>query len=194
MDNTEMPSGVDVQIGDIYFSGRAVTLRSILGSCISVCLYSQSTRHAGMNHILLPGSVQHGDEAVTRYGLNSMEMLLNCFIKQNLNPGALKAKIFGGASLHDHKDTVSVGRRNIAFVQAYLNERGIPIIENDTGGNFVRNIRFNTSDYKVTVKRLPMQQYSTLVQKNEVVYSKELKKQVQQRKDNLSQIRKKAFL
>ncbi len=53
----------------------------------------------GMNHFLLPGSVEAmaaGGDA-TRYGVHLMELLINGLLKQGARRDRLEAKIFGGA-------------------------------------------------------------------------------------------------
>ena len=41
-------------IGGVHVSGDGVVLKTLLGSCVSVCLFDPVTRVGGMNHFALP--------------------------------------------------------------------------------------------------------------------------------------------
>ncbi|MBF0546272.1 MAG: chemotaxis protein CheD [Candidatus Riflebacteria bacterium] len=155
-----VPSGKDVvhvSIGDFYATTKAVVLQTVLGSCVSACLYDPVHRVAGMNHILLPGKTDiFAYDESSCYGISAMEKLINEITRRGGSRACLKAKVFGGghvlaaASLGN-----STGVRNIEFISDYLKVENIPLISQNTGGTFTRRIFFHTDTYEVFVKKIP---------------------------------------
>ena len=71
-----------------------------------------------MNHILLPGEACIGRcDAVSRYAVNAMELLINKIMTLGGNKNCLKAKVFGGANVIPCiSEANGVGSRNADFV------------------------------------------------------------------------------
>ena len=140
---------------------RAVTgpwiLSTHLGSCISACLYDKSAAVAGMNHFLLAGSRYARTMPMSltdagRYGINSMELLINDMLKLGASKSRLKAKIFGGAVFMPHdvdRRFLCVGEVNTRFIHEFLALEGITPEADDTGGLEGRVIHFHTDTLKV---------------------------------------------
>jgi len=115
------------------------SMNTVLGSCVSVCLYDPIARIGGMNHFLLPdGSGSSVDEMI--YGLRSMELLINSLLRSGANRSDLKAKLFGGASMISGLS--SIGRRNIEFAHKFLSDEGFEVLGEDLGGRRGRRLRF----------------------------------------------------
>ncbi len=148
---------VSIHIGEYHASRLPNVIHTTLGSCVAACLYDPVARAGGMNHILLPGSADltRFDEGA-RYGINAMELLLNALMKQGARRSRLSAKIFGGAHL---LPAISVergpGRKNAEFVEAFLEQEGIPVVAKDLGGFDSRKIYFHTDTGEVLLKRTP---------------------------------------
>ena len=141
--------------GDILVSVVPMEITTVLGSCVSVCLYDPVTKIGGINHYLLPGngSEAHADASK---GNTSIPLL----VKMMLNRGAirenLKAKIFGGASpVAAEQSLYAIGKRNIAVAIDILKQEGIYLAARDTGGSQGRKIIFHTATGKVTMQLLP---------------------------------------
>src|SRR4051812_49955421 len=60
-----------VEPGQLLACTEPRRLRTILGSCVSVCLYDPSLRIGGMNHFMLPRAPQ-ADVLSFRYGDRAM--------------------------------------------------------------------------------------------------------------------------
>ncbi len=114
-------------------------ISTILGSCISVCLWAPSRGIGGMNHILLPDG-PGVDLSARGAGASAMERLVNALMKEGVRRDMLQAKVFGGASIV--AGLSDIGQRNAAFVFEYLETEGIPCVSNSTGGHQARQIRF----------------------------------------------------
>src|SRR6218665_236873 len=68
-------NAVKVLPGEYFVSDANIVLMTVLGSCISACLWDTRAHVGGMNHFMLPEGV--GDEGFGRYGSYAMELLIN---------------------------------------------------------------------------------------------------------------------
>jgi len=127
---------------------------TVLGSCVSVCLWDKSKRMGAMNHYLLPGN--DDDEAGNpSRGISATKMLIRSMINRQGDVKNIEAKIFGGSnSLQNIKGKLSVGERNVEVALHVLKDAGISVIANQTGGSFGRKIIFNTRTGKVRMRLL----------------------------------------
>ena len=78
-----------------------VMMGTILGSCVSACMRDPVAGVGGMNHFLLPGERETAAEGPQgmRYGVQSMELLLNALYRKGARRERLEVKLFGGAPL-----------------------------------------------------------------------------------------------
>ena len=116
-----------------------VVLTTILGSCVSTCMWDPVARVGGMNHFLLAHEPERGRSS-DRYGTFAMELLINDLLKLGASRGRLKAKLFGGAMMDGHFGRI--GRSNAAFATTFLAAEDIPVIAESLGGTQARRIRF----------------------------------------------------
>ena len=123
-----------------------VYLMTILGSCVAVCLHDPQRRIGGLNHFLLPGT-NSGDFTNMKYGVNAMELLINSLMKQGASRARMVAKVFGGARMTP--GLTDIGRTNADFALGFLEDEGIPILAQSTGGTSARKIRFFPADGRV---------------------------------------------
>ncbi len=142
--------------GQQIASAEGEVLSTVLGSCVAACLRDPVLRVGGMNHFLLPGDGGQGGQAGDdmRFGVASMEVLINALIKQGAVRGRLEAKVFGGATLMSERAEASVGTRNAAFVQRFLAREGIPLAAHDLGGPYPRRANYEPATGRAWVNRL----------------------------------------
>ncbi len=138
--------------GAMYVSVKPMLVTTILGSCISVCLWDRRKNFGGINHYMLPHWNGHG-LASPKYGNIAIDKLIG----KMLNLGSLKqdliAKIFGGAEIYKHNSkSFNIGEQNIAFAQTVIRSEGIPVMGQSTGGNLGRKIIFNTANGEIHMK------------------------------------------
>ncbi len=147
-----------VQPGDHFISNENIIIQTLLGSCISVCLYSDDNDFIGMNHFMLPGKVSPDNFHQTdygRYGMYAMDKLIGNFIERGVQKEKLKAKTFGGANIINFVNkSESISSYNIKFIINYLDRENIPIISSHLGGNKPRKILFFSSTKKVLLKEM----------------------------------------
>ncbi|MBK1653479.1 chemotaxis protein CheD [Allochromatium vinosum] len=154
-----------IRPGEHAVTDEPMVLTTLLGSCVSVCLFDPVARLMGMNHFLLPMRNPASREPVLatdagRYGLWAMELLVNELLKRGARREQLRAKAFGGANvLHEIEDTqpdhFNIGASNVAFVRQFLDRDGIPLIAQDLGGLHGRQIHFYGGDFSVFLRRIP---------------------------------------
>ncbi|MBB2158627.1 chemotaxis protein CheD [Gluconacetobacter sacchari] len=113
---------------------------TLLGSCVSVCMFDPVARLGGMNHFLLPGGGEREDEGALRFGANAMEKLVNGILKAGGKRDRLRCKAFGGAAIVPSLGRI--GQENSLFVMHYLADEGIPCIARSLGGTQARRVRF----------------------------------------------------
>jgi chemotaxis receptor (MCP) glutamine deamidase CheD len=133
-----------IQAGGIYVSDEPALVRTVLGSCVAVCLFDPVTRVGGMNHFMLPdGSADSG--APTRYGVHAMELLINGIMKKGGSRFRFKAKVFGASRvLLLNTDSLAVPQRNMAFIRQFLATERIPSVAEQLGGNRPLDVAFET--------------------------------------------------
>ncbi len=126
--------------GDFYVSrSRSVTLTTVLGSCVSTCMSDPEFGIGGMNHFLLPSGSQDGPAGI-RYGLLSMELLINGLLKLGARKEKIQAKLFGGAAMN--KNLPKIGESNSQFALKFLEDEGICCVSKSLGGVRARKIQF----------------------------------------------------
>lgn len=133
----------------IKVAREPVRIHTILGSCVSVCLFDKNRRIGGMNHFMLPFWSGRG-LASPKYGNIAMEKLLTAMLNAGAVRNNMVAKIFGGANVLEIKSGGShIGQRNIELAKSMLEEMNISIVAESVGGDLGRKIIFDLSDGKV---------------------------------------------
>lgn len=151
---TAPPVGMlDIHIGGVAASAKPCIMRTVLGSCVSVCLHDPSMQIGGINHFLLPGE---GNEAglATRFGVHAMELLINAIMKHGGDRRRLTAKLFGGANVLSGLASPTVGELNAAFALEFLETERIPILARRLGGVDPVQLRYHTDTSQTWIRRL----------------------------------------
>lgn len=130
---------------------RVITL---LGSCVSVCLWDSRLGAGGINHYMLP--LWNGEGLPTpKYGNVAIEKLIRKMLDLGSRKEDLIAKCFGGANVIGDPGTgVTIGTRNIALADEVLAIHQIPVVAREVGGLQGMKIIFNTKTGVVLAGRL----------------------------------------
>ncbi|MBW7862355.1 MAG: chemotaxis protein CheD [Rhodocyclaceae bacterium] len=127
---------------------RERPLATLLGSCVTVCLYDPQARIGGINHFMLPAmkSGKNRDVDSLLSGDFAMEALLNALLKQGARKNRLQAKAFGGGAVI--ASSLQIGGRNVEFAREWLAREGIALLASDFLGPWSRKVLFlpNTGD------------------------------------------------
>lgn len=133
--------------GQLHASAEPCQIKTILGSCVAICLWDKRRSAGGMNHFLLPVS-REGQAASLRFADEATKVLLEQLRALGCRAPNLRAKIFGGAALFQLRDryATSLGAKNVAAALDLMKRAGIPVIAQETGGAMGRKVIFNTDD------------------------------------------------
>jgi len=120
-------------------------LRTVLGSCIAVCINDPKMRIGGMNHFLLPG---HGYSERSRhdprFGGTLMRLLVDELLKYGARREHMQAQLFGGADMHGVAG--HIGAMNAIFAQTFLELEGVRTVGQCIGGRAARSLEFTPSN------------------------------------------------
>jgi len=114
-----------------------LVLTTILGSCVAACMCDRAVGVGGMNHFLLPG--EEGGEGL-RYGVQSMELLVNALLRRGARRERLEVKLFGGARLL--QGLTDVGAQNARFAERFVADEGLTFAGGSLRGDRARRIQY----------------------------------------------------
>lgn len=151
-------NAVKVLPGEFFVSTDDIVLSTVLGSCVSACIWDRQASIGGMNHFMLPGA-DNGKDAdpiglAGRYGVFAMEQLINELIKRGGRKANFEAKLFGGGHVMRNFTTMNVGERNAGFVLEFLKTEGIRVASQDLLDVFPRRVVFFPSSGRALCKKL----------------------------------------
>lgn len=144
---------INLSIGGVTAANRPSEIRTVLGSCVAVCLHDPEAVIGGMNHFMLPFGDDERDPG--KYGEHAMDLLIGAMQRLGASRRRLRAKLFGGGhvlNVPDRHD--SVARRNVRFVEEFVRDEGITVISHSLGGTRPRQVRFRTDSGQAFVRFL----------------------------------------
>ncbi|HZZ68210.1 MAG TPA: chemotaxis protein CheD [Phenylobacterium sp.] len=136
------PRKVHVIQGEFHVADDPdLLLTTILGSCVAACVRDPVAGVGGMNHFLLPGETGGGKGGEgLRYGVQSMELLVNALLRRGARRDRLQVKLFGGARLID--GLTDVGSQNAAFAERFVRDEGLHLAGGSLRGQRARRIQY----------------------------------------------------
>jgi chemotaxis protein CheD len=143
---------VYLEAGDLFIASGPAMASTVLGSCVSVCLWDPVRRAGGMNHFVLPTAA--AERAEPRYGDVAIDMLVQALHELGCRAADLRAKVFGGANVLGTAGADSVGLRNSRFALEHLERHGIPVSARKVGGDCGLYLKFSTEAGAVLVRAL----------------------------------------
>lgn len=127
-------------------------ITTVLGSCVSVCLWDPHTTLGGINHFILP---QGGAAPSARYGNHALPMLLTRVLEIGARRETLLGCVFGGASVLPGTPVgPTLGNRNVAEAFEFLERNGIAVLRHDVEGRQGRKLTFRTADGTTLIRKL----------------------------------------
>lgn len=140
-------------IGGEFAVGKdleSIAFKTLLGSCVAIMFYDQVTKIKGMNHFLLPKTNNTNDDM--KYGLYSVEAMLNEMYKLGCSKGNMIAKISGGADIMQLSvSSQSIGFRNVEFAKDFCKSEGFKLVSEHTRGEHGRLILL-TNEFETFIK------------------------------------------
>ena len=141
--------------GQLHAVAAPATIVTVLGSCVSVCLFDAARGIGGMNHFLLPHHTVEQD-ASPRFGPAAVRQLYDAVLRLGASPRALEAKMVGGACVLEPAGTGrrALGVQNVAVARQLLADSGIPLRAEDVGAVRGRKLIFRVDDGAAWVRTL----------------------------------------
>lgn len=153
--------------GDFCLALKPTIIKTVLGSCITVTMFSQRTGIGAACHALLPTCREehelHCPPGTCQHTFRYVECVIPEMLRQMQGQGLILAeleiKLFGGAdmmmgALADHQ---RVGHMNVQKAKMALSRLGLTITSSDVGGAVGRKLIFDTRTGDVWIKRLTNQ-------------------------------------
>jgi chemotaxis protein CheD len=154
-----MENLIKVGMADLQSSSHPGILTTLgLGSCVGIALYDARTKIIGLAHIMLPSSLQaRNNSNLAKFADTAIVTLLNEMLKLGAKRQDIVAKLAGGSQMFafsESSDMMRIGTRNVISTKEKLMELRIPIIAEDTGGNYGRTIELYSNDGKLIIKTI----------------------------------------
>jgi chemotaxis protein CheD len=140
--------------GQMHVTTEACGITTVLGSCVSVCLFDARQKIGGMNHFLLPDYCSD-TAAASRYGPSATQQLLERMFALGARAETMTARLVGGANVLSALRLVpSLGSRNAQAAAEVLTASGVLITAFDIGGTHGRKLVFSPREGITWIKLL----------------------------------------
>lgn len=152
-----------LQPGGFCWGRKNLRIRTLLGSCVSICFWNPSLLYGGMAHVMLPfrpnGDVRPNLDA--KYADDALELFFEKIGQTGGRNGQYQIKLFGGASMFsteeekllEIKSVRDIGMKNIHSIRELLDRNRLPITSEDLGGFSHRRVFFSLWDGEIYVER-----------------------------------------
>lgn len=158
----ELPE-IYLQPGESYLARKPTIIRTILGSCVGVSLWSSRLGIGGLCHAQLPRSPKKPPAPLARTeGRRFVDYAIRDLARQFDDLGATRTetqvKLFGGGDVllvsEEGSEKPTVGKLNCETALEVLLDEGYEVAASSLGGHCGLNIRFNTATGEVLLRRL----------------------------------------
>ena len=153
-------------------------MTTVLGSCVSVTMFSPRHGTGAICHIILPKcrcknncdndcmqciyNAQSGCRKdcadALRYADCSIDKMIAELKARGIRPDDIETKMFGGSDLvslnQGRNSVINVGKQNIEAALQGIEEEGLKLMTYDVGGSYGRKIIFHTHTGEVFLKRI----------------------------------------
>ncbi|GGK13593.1 chemoreceptor glutamine deamidase CheD [Caldalkalibacillus thermarum] len=144
-----MTNVIKVSMADLKVACAPDRIMTVgLGSCVGVAIYDPSKQIAGLAHVMLPSKdLSRGDTNMAKYADTAIPLLIEKMVSCGGNRRKFQAKLAGGAQMFSFQGSnpvMKIGERNVEACKLQLKRFNIPIVAEDTGGNYGRTIELDT--------------------------------------------------
>ncbi len=147
---------INVGIADMGVAASPNTLRTILGSCVGICIYDPKMKIGGLSHIMLPSSKKPSNN-LKKYADTAIPLMIDEMMKIGAIQDRMVAKLAGGATMFKHSENSlmgDIGKNNILSVREILNMLKIPVLSEEVGGDYGRTIDFYLETGELKIKTI----------------------------------------
>jgi chemotaxis protein CheD len=145
--------------GEVCFSRKPRKVITVLGSCVSVTMFSPRLKIGAICHGTLPRCRSRKEcQSVCIEAFKFMDcaiyFMLDKFVECGVAHNETEIKIFGGADTLMSKSSSSIGRQNIKITLDIMGREKLRVKAADVGDNFGRKLIFFSHTGEVFLKRL----------------------------------------
>lgn len=141
--------------GGIYISSEPTQIHTVLGSCVSICIWDPVNLIGGMNHYLYHHAMSNPRSA--RYGDVAIPHLLSLLMQAGGDLANCTAHIVGGSQGLILGSIV--GEENIRLAFRLLKQHQIKLGTVDVGQTGFRKVVFHNISGEIEIKRGETQRY-----------------------------------
>lgn len=152
---------------EFCFTSEPAIIKTTLGSCLTITMYSRKTGAAAACHAVLPACKEENcscdvDSCRQKYKYVECVIpeMLRRFRQLGVSPDEIEIKMFGGADLLIFRkgcrswENQRVGRKNILKAREMTHYYDLTLSGTDVGGTLGRKLYFDTETGHVWLKRL----------------------------------------
>jgi len=137
--------GVFLRPGDWFFGRGDHRVTTLLGSCVSTVMWSPRLQLGAISHCLLPARPNNPagtGHSEGHYIDETFDWMVRCMSEHGCRMTELDVALAGGASTND----ITIGSANVAMAVRLVQDAGMRLVQQDTGGRVVRRLTFNLTD------------------------------------------------
>lgn len=141
-----------LQPGYIFVSTEPYTMTTVLGSCVSICIWDEKKSFGGMNHYIYSNPTEK-DKRTAIYGSVAIPHLIKLMGEMGSSLEDLRVHLIGGAQ-NSQMTASRVGKENILIADKILKNYGLKILTRDIGGTVGRKVVFYNHKGKVLITNI----------------------------------------
>ena len=158
MNEPEFIIEIFLRPGEFHWGDTDTRIRTILGSCVAICLWHPKLKIGGMCHYLLPTRrvKPEGAPPDPRYGDEAMELIIAEIEKINTRPKDYHVKVFGGANMFSEivaDGSINVGSKNVTLAEELIEKHGFQLMAKNVAGTEHRSILLDLWSGDVWMKK-----------------------------------------
>jgi chemotaxis protein CheD len=146
--------------GEIHFAKDPAKIITVLGSCISIIMYTRIRKIGSICHAVMPSLESarvntHLMRDAFQYVDSSVEWMLSKFEEAGVKRSDIEVKLFGGAEIsvpQKGSKSIAVGRKNVEAAIKIIEHKKLKLKAWNVGGNRGRKLIFYTDTGEVNIK------------------------------------------
>lgn len=147
-----------LKIGEWKIVREGSCMKTVVGSCIALCVQDPKTRYFGMVHIMLPSGKDKPDNGDGKYADRAVKRIIDAMKRRESRNEDLVITVAGGASMFykegEVAESLRVGNQNKDIVLEELNNLGLKAHRIVTGGSLGRKIVMTGPEQRVEVRHV----------------------------------------
>jgi len=140
-----------LRTGQTLVTNEACEVRTILGSCISVCLHDPLTGYGAICHFKAPRWMGKGPKD-SRYAEIAIPEMLRQMQDKGSKPGSIQAMVIGGGNVIEMN--MDVGGENIQAALKILASYSLRAGVDNVGGAYGRDLRFRPHEGTASILKI----------------------------------------